>query len=58
MIEQQRAAGTPVVEVAAALYERIATREHPSGLAAVIRTARQGIETLPVTPTALFVATA
>jgi RNA methyltransferase, TrmH family len=55
MVEQQRARGTPIAEVAAALYERIATREHPSGLAAVIRTARQGIETLPVTPTALFV---
>jgi RNA methyltransferase, TrmH family len=55
MVEQQRARGTPIAEVAAALYERIATREHPSGLAAVIRTAGQGIETLPVTPTALFV---
>ncbi len=56
MVEQQRTAGMPVAEVAAALYERIAARENPSGLAAVVRTARHGIETLPITPTALFVA--
>ncbi|MGI8856413.1 MAG: TrmH family RNA methyltransferase [Thermomicrobiales bacterium] len=56
MVEQQRAAGTPFAEVAAALFERIASRENPSGLAAVIRMARHGIETLPITPTALFVA--
>ena len=56
MVAQQRAAGTTVAEVSAALYERIATREHPSGLGAVIRIGRHGIETLRVASASLFVA--
>lgn len=56
MVAAQQAAGTPVAEVTAALYERIATRENPSGLAAIVRIARRGLASLAVTPTALFVA--
>lgn len=56
MVEQQRAAGMPVVEVSAAVYARLATRENPSGLGAVIRIMRQGIDALTVAPASLVVA--
>jgi TrmH family RNA methyltransferase len=56
MVEEQRAAGIRVAEVTSALYERIATRENPSGLAAIVRIARRDLAALSVTPTALFVA--
>ena len=55
MIEQQRAAGTPIAEVSAALYERVAAREHPSGLAAIVRITRRDLNALAVTPASLFV---
>ncbi len=56
MVETQRRAGMPVAEVSAALYTRIATRENPAGLAAIVRITRQGLDALTVMPDALFVA--
>jgi TrmH family RNA methyltransferase len=56
MIAQQRAAGTRIVEISASVFARVATREHPSGLAAIVRARPQSLDDLAVTPTALFVA--
>jgi TrmH family RNA methyltransferase len=56
MVEAQRAAGSRVVAVSAAAYERFAEREHPSGLAAIVRIEERGLSDLAVTPRALFVA--
>ena len=56
MIARQREAGTRVAEVSAALFERVATRENPSGIAAIVQMRRQSLDDLPVTPASLFVA--
>lgn len=56
MVEAQRAAGTPVAEVTASLYGRVATRENPSGLAAIVHTARRDLASLVAAPDALIVA--
>jgi RNA methyltransferase, TrmH family len=56
MVARQQAAGTAVAEVSAPLYERIATRENPSGLAAIVRIASRDLPSLAVTPASLFVA--
>ncbi len=56
MIARQHAARTPVAEVSASLYERIAMRENPSGLAAIVRIVFHSLESLIVTPASLFVA--
>lgn len=56
MVAQQQVAGTRVAELSADLFTRITTRENPSGLAAIVRMARRGIDVLAVTPTSLFVA--
>lgn len=55
MVERQRAAGTRIAEVSAALYARVAAREHPSGLAAIVRIVRRDLGDLAVTPDAFFV---
>jgi len=56
MVAQQRAVGTRVAEVSAALFARVATREHPSGLAAIVHTRPQSLAGLAITPTSLFIA--
>lgn len=56
MVERQQAAGVPVATVSAAVFVRIAAREHPSGLAALVRIPRSSLDALPVTPAAQFVA--
>lgn len=56
MVARQQAAGMPVSEISVPLYERIATREHPSGLAAIVRIVSRNLESLTVTPASLFVA--
>jgi TrmH family RNA methyltransferase len=56
MVARQRAAGTRVAEIGAALFARVATRENPSGLAAIVRARRQSLDDLAVTPVSFFVA--
>lgn len=58
MVARQQAAGIAVAEVSAAIYERIATRENPSGLAAIvpIPATPHDLSSLAVTPQSLFVA--
>ncbi len=56
MVARQAAAGMPVAEISAPLYARIATRENPSGLAAIVHIAPRGLPSLAVTPQSLFVA--
>ena len=60
MVARQQAAGIAVAEVSASVYERIATRENPSGLAAIIpipiSITPRDLASLVVTPTSLFVA--
>ena len=56
MVERQQATGVAVAEVSAAIYERIATRENPSGLAAIVLTTSRDLPSLVVTPQAIFVA--
>ncbi len=56
MVEQQRAGGARVVAVSSAVFERFAEREHPSGLAAIVRRKRHCLADLAVTPHALFAA--
>ncbi len=56
MVARQQVAGMPVAEVSTAVFERIATRENPSGLAAIVRIASHSLESLSVTSQSLFVA--
>ncbi|HEY8292480.1 MAG TPA: RNA methyltransferase [Thermomicrobiales bacterium] len=56
MVARQQTAGVPVAEISSTLYKRIATRENPSGLAAIVRIVSRGLPSLVVTPQSLFVA--
>lgn len=56
MVARQQAAGIAVAEVSAAIYERIAMRENPSGLAAIVSITPRDLSSLVVTPASLFVA--
>jgi len=56
MVARQQAAGIAVAEVSAAIYERVATRENPSGLAAIVAITPRDLPSLIVTPASLFVA--
>lgn len=56
MVDSQRAAGMRVVAVSAAVFTGVAEREHPSGLAAIVRAADRRLTELVVPPRALFVA--
>lgn len=55
MLQQQIEAGRRVVTVSPSVYATLAEREHPSGLAAVVRIPATSLETLPVDREALFV---
>lgn len=56
MVARQQAAGVAVAEVSAAIYARIATRENPSGLAAIVHIIPRDLPSLAATPQSLFVA--
>lgn len=56
MVARARARGVHVAELSGELFVRIAAREHPSGLGAIVRTTRYALNDLVVTPDALFIA--
>lgn len=56
MVEEAERSGTPVVRFGADLFERVAEREHPSGLAAIVRTPRRRLADLPFARDGLYVA--
>jgi RNA methyltransferase, TrmH family len=56
MVEQQAALGMRVAYVNRALFESIAERDNPSGLAAIVAIVPTKLAQLAVTPTSLFVA--
>jgi RNA methyltransferase, TrmH family len=56
MIAEQEARGTAVARVSAALFTRIADRDGPSGLAAIVRASPSRLADLPVPSDAEFVA--
>ena len=55
MLEREWDAGRRVVTVSPAVYAGLAEREHPSGLAAVVRMTSTSLDALPVDREALFV---
>ncbi len=56
MVVRQARRGTRVTAVAAPLFEQIAERDHPSGLAAVVSKPKANIDGLPVAVTDMFAA--
>jgi RNA methyltransferase, TrmH family len=56
MVAQQEERGTRVVNISGALFRRIADRDGPSGLAAIVRARLAGLGDLQVLPHAVFVA--
>jgi len=56
MVAAAQAKGVRVTEVSGDLFARLAAREHPSGLGAVVQMTRRTLDDLIVIPDALFVA--
>jgi RNA methyltransferase, TrmH family len=56
MVAEQEAAGVRVAQLSAELFSRIADRDGPSGLAAIIRSARPALADASVGPGAVFAA--
>ncbi len=56
LVAQQQQAGARVAQVSRSVFERIAERDNPSGLAAIVRTSQRTIDDLAVGPGSLFVA--
>lgn len=56
MVADAAASGIRVVRVSGPVFRSFAERDHPSGLAAVVRVAPSRLDDLPVGPGALFVA--
>jgi TrmH family RNA methyltransferase len=56
MVEQARQSGVQVALFAAALFERLAERDHPSGLAAIVRTPRRTLDGMFVHRDGIFLA--
>ncbi|MGO9503782.1 MAG: TrmH family RNA methyltransferase [Streptosporangiaceae bacterium] len=56
MVATAQSSGTRVVQVPAALFTRLADRDGPSGLAAIVRTRPSPLDGLPVLPGSVFVA--
>jgi RNA methyltransferase, TrmH family len=56
MVAAQEDRGTPVARVAAGLFSRIADRDGPAGLAAIVRGRPEPLSSLPVAPGSVFVA--
>lgn len=55
-IKKQRAIGTRIVNVSGAVFESLADREHPSGLAAAVSPYQYALQVLPITATSVFLA--
>ena len=55
-IARAEAEGITVVEVSGEVFDRMAEREHPSGLAAIVRAPTRALADLIVPPTGVFVA--
>lgn len=56
MVLEQGHAGMSVITVSSAVFQSFTEREHPSGLAAILRMPHRSLAELQVTPEALFVA--
>jgi TrmH family RNA methyltransferase len=56
MVAEQEAKGTRVARLSRELFARLSERDGPSGIAAIVRGAVGGLETLTVAPDSLFVA--
>lgn len=56
MVAQQEESGTRVVRISGALFGKIADRDGPSGLAAIVRAQPAGLGDLRVRPQSVFVA--
>ncbi|MFL6110662.1 MAG: TrmH family RNA methyltransferase [Catenulispora sp.] len=56
MVAEQERSGVPVARLSADLFNRLAERDGPGGLAAIVRTRAGGLSALTVRPDALFVA--
>lgn len=55
-VEEQRARGVPVKELGREIFESLTMRDHPSGLAAVVRIEDHPLTDLAAAPGSLFVA--
>ncbi|HZQ07093.1 MAG TPA: RNA methyltransferase [Anaerolineae bacterium] len=55
-IEQQERKGTRIVRVSPQVFETFAEREHPTGLAAVVKISPRSLEDLQITENSIFVA--
>ncbi len=55
-VRQQERAGTRIVHVSRAVFESIAEREHPTGIAAVVKIPARALDDLRVDENAIFVA--
>lgn len=55
-VRQQERAGTRIVHVSRAVFESLAEREHPTGIAAVVKTPARALNDLRVDEHAVFVA--
>ena len=56
MVAAQEAAGVPVARLTGELFARLADRDAPAGLAAIVRACPSSLAELPVGPGSLFVA--
>jgi RNA methyltransferase, TrmH family len=56
MVQTWGAQGTEIVSVSAGVFERIAQRDHPSGLGAVVRISPRSLVDLPVRDSSIFAA--
>ena len=55
LAERHDAPGTNVVELSGSAFAAFSEREHPTGLAAIVRVPRPKLSDLPVEPTSVFV---
>ncbi len=55
LVEREAAQGTRVAEVSRAIFEEVTERDHPSGLAAVVRMHQRDVADLRVDPSSVWV---
>lgn len=55
-IKKQRDIGTRIVNVSGAVFESLADREHPSGLAAAVSPSQYTLQVLPITAASVYLA--
>lgn len=55
-IKKQRDIGTRIVNVSGAVFESLADREHPSGLAAAVSPFQYALQVLPITAASVYLA--